>query len=218
METIDTSSKRGETVGRREILRQGLVAGGVGAMIAGLGATRSEAASAGAEESTLVLDCALLGDTLRMVIAPGSHPPSDHAGTVFVVEGLLYPAGTIGGDGFDPAAAPPIGTWFCRGWFIDSATRPQPGVLTTQEYLLGEITPKRLFPPDQLTSHGLEQTALPTFDPTQPGIRSVIGGTGRYAGASGEVIQRFVGHNTTKLGPAGVIGPAPSFRFDFQLR
>jgi hypothetical protein len=216
--TIHTSTNSGQAVGRREILRQGLVAGGVGAVIAGLGTAPANAASAGTGGSTLVLDCACLGDTLRMLVAPGSHPPSDHAGSLFVVEGLLYPAGTIGGDAFDPAGAPPIGRWFCRGWFVDSAARPQPGVLTTQEYLLEEITTKRLFPSDQLVSSGLEQTALPTFDPTQPAIRSVIGGTGRYAGASGVVTQHFIGHNTTTLGPAGVIGPAPNFRFEFQLR
>lgn len=210
-----------EAVERRELLRRGLVAGGLGAMVAGLSATHVGAAdvpSAGAEATTLVLDCACLGDTLRMLVAPGSHPPSDHAGSLFVVEGLIYPAGTIAGDGFNPAAVPAIGRWFCRGWFVDSASRPQPGVLTTQEYLLGEITPKRLFPPDQLVSSGLEQTALPTFDPAQPALRSVIGGTGRYAGASGVVIQHFAGHNTTSIGPAGVIGPAPNFRFEFQLR
>jgi hypothetical protein len=221
MQTVDTASKSDEAVGRRDVLKRGLVAGGLGAVIAGLGVTPVGAAGASlaaAEERTLVLDCACLGDTLRMLLAPGSHPPSDHAGSLFVVEGLIYPAGTIGGDGFDPAAALPIGRWFCRGWFVDSASRPQPGVLTTQEYVFGEITPKRLYPPDQLVSSGLEQTALPTFDPTQPAVRSVIGGTGRYAGASGMVIQHFAGHNTTTLGPAGVIGPAPNFRFEFQLR
>lgn len=208
---------------RRHLLKKGLVWGGAGAAAATLGATATATmgnlTAAHADQApSLIVDVACLGHTMQVIFAPGAHPPSDHAGSVFVIEGAIYPVGTIEGDGFDPSSIPAIGRWFCRGWLVDSAARPQPGALTTQEYLFGEITPQRLHPPDQLVSSGLEQTALPTADPTQPAIRSVIGGTGRYAGASGVVIQHANGHNTTKLGPAGVIGPAPNFRFEFQLR
>jgi hypothetical protein len=207
---------------RRHLLKKGLVWGGAGAAAATLGTTAATmgnlTAAHAAQAPSLVVDVACLGHTLQVIFAPGAHPPSDHAGSLFIVEGAIYPVGTIEGDGFDPSSTPAIGRWFCRGWFVDSSARPQPGVLTTQDYIFGEITPKRLYPPDQLVSSGLEQTALPTADATQPAIRSVIGGTGRYTGASGVVIQHANGHNTTKLGPAGVVGPAPNFRFEFQLR
>jgi hypothetical protein len=211
-----------EPLDRRDLLKKGLVWGGAGATAATLGttaaATIGNLAAAHADQArSLIVDVACLGHTLQVIFAPGAHPPSDHAGSLFVVEGAIYEAGTIDGDGFDPSSTPAVGRWFCRGWFVDSAARPQPGVITTQEYLFGEITPQRMYPPDQLVSSGLEQTALPTFDPIQQAIRSVIGGTGRYAGASGVVTQHYKGHNTTKLGPAGVVGPAPNFRFEFQL-
>jgi hypothetical protein len=38
-----------------------------------------------------------------------------------------------------------------------------------------------------------------------------------FAGASGVVTQRSLGHNTTML-IAGMREPAPNFRFEFELR
>jgi len=191
----------------------------VGAAVGGLGVSTLGATAAAAGGTTLTLNVAALGDTFRLMLAPGASPPDRHAGSVFVIEGWIYPAGTIpGGDGFEPGSATSIGRWFCRGWFLDTPARHQPALLTTQEYLLGEISPAHLFPPDQLVSSGLEQAVpIPGYDPTQPAIRSVIGGTGRYAGASGVVIQHSIGHNTTKL-IAGLREPAPNFRFEFELR
>jgi hypothetical protein len=75
-----------------------------------------------------------------------------------------------------------------------------------------------LFPADQITTSGLEQAPpLPGFDPNQTGVRAVIGGTGKYAGASGTVRQYFLGHNTTVIGPHGVMGHGFNLRFEFQL-
>ncbi len=54
-------------------------------------------------------------------------------------------------------------------------------------------------------------------DETQAAVRSVVGGTGRYTGARGVVLQHGNGTNVTALGPAGALGPAPNFRFEFQL-
>ena len=46
-------------------------------------------------------------------------------------------------------------------------------------------------------------------------VRSVIGGTGRYRRARGEVAQHLIGTNTTEL---NIIGePAPNLRFVFNL-
>lgn len=99
---------------------------------------------------------ACLGDTFRWVLAPGAHLRDDLRGSTFSVEGLIYPTGTVPRSGFTPTAKGSVGTWFCRGWFLIAPDRPAPHVMTTQEYILGEIRPDRLFPPDQLVSSGLE--------------------------------------------------------------
>ena len=74
-----------------------------------------------------------------------------------------------------------------------------------------------MFTLDQLASTGLEQAVAIPLDPNQPGIRSVIGGTGRYAGATGTVVQHFTGRNTSKIA-GGAMGTGANFRFQFQLR
>ncbi len=84
-------------------------------------------------------------------------------------------------------------------------------MLTTQHYLLGTIMPGRLSPRHTLSSYGLEgdNSGEALFD------RTVIGGTGRHAGARGWVRQSTIGTNTTTLNVEGV--PAPNFRFRFHL-
>lgn len=207
-----TTREPGGPLGRRELLRQGAIWGGTAAAAA-LGSTAVLASPATAGKGhTVAYDVACLGDTFRWIAAPGTTPPGDLRGSTFSVEGRIYPAGTIGGTGFDPAGAGALGTWFCRGWFLIAPGRPEPHVLSTQEYVLGEISPTQLFPPDTLTSSGMEGSA----DESQVAARAVIGGTGRYAGARGVVLQHGNGTNTTKLTTLGGI-PAPNFRFEFQL-
>lgn len=202
---------------RREILRRSLW-GGAGLAVASIGAL-GPAVRAGASTGPQVsrrsrgpvFDVACLGDTFRVTFAAGATSSGDLRGSTFSVEGALYPEGTISGTGFDPGAVAPTGHWLCRGWFLIHPGRPEPHVVTTQEYVLGRIGPDRLFPPDQLASSGMEGAE----DERQPAIRSVIGGTGRFAGATGEVVQHGLGTNTTTLATIGV--PAPNFRFVFDL-
>jgi hypothetical protein len=201
-----------EPLGRRELLRQGLVWGGSGVAAATLGSTAFASPAGAGRGHTLVYDVACLGDTFRWIAAPGTTPPGDLRGSTFSVEGRIYSAGTISGKGFDPSSARAIGTWFCRGWLIIAPGRPEPHVLSTQEYVFGDITSTRLFPPDTLTSSGLEGSA----DESQVPERAVIGGTGEYAGARGVVLQHGHGTNTTTLTTLGGI-PAPNFRFEFRL-
>jgi hypothetical protein len=171
------------------------------------------------ERADLVIDVACLGYTLRPNF-PGppyapvqSTPPADLGGTdsrgaSFIVEGLIYRGGTIKeATGFDPFSRRAIGHWFCRGWFVSHTERPLPHALTTQEFVLGMITPEQLSPPDTLVSSGLEGG---------PAVfhRAVIGGTGRYRHASGDQQERVIGTNTTLLLP-GLL--APTFRFSFRF-
>jgi hypothetical protein len=135
-------------------------------------------------------------------ICSASASPSGH-------ERHVYRAGTITeASGFDPFSAPAIGHWFCRGWFIAHLERPLPHVITTQEYLFDLITPEHLSPVNTLVSSGVEGGV-------ELAHRAVIGGTGRYRHARGDVRQLTIGTNTTELVP-GVLA-APPFRFFFRL-
>ena len=139
----------------------------------------------------------------------------DLRGASFSVEGDLYPGGTLPtGDGIDSSAVAPSGHWFCRGWFITNPGRPNPAVISTQEYLFGRISAAQPSPPDQLVSSGLEAGVPVT-------IRSLIGGAGRYRGVAGEVAQQTIGSNKTVFNGAGTPGPggnpAPNYRFYVTL-
>ena len=45
---------------------------------------------------------------------------------------------------------------------------------------------------------------------------ALVGGTGKYLGATGQLFERFIGTNTTKYPNTDDAGP--NFRFDFDLR
>jgi hypothetical protein len=109
-------------------------------------------------------------------------------GSFFVTEGRVFPVGTIEGDGadFDPGQRGHVGVWICRGthlvagseipaasWWVDSA----------QLFVLGRQAK------EQLTTEGLEGSGTVT--------RVVTGGTGNYAGWTGEQRQTFLGLNAT---------------------
>jgi hypothetical protein len=194
-----------------------------GSVIAALGALwlpdKARAAAVtpppGTEGATVVMDVALLGNTWTENFQGALDPKGgDWRGASFYVEGDLYPGGTIpAGDGWDSSSVAPMGHWFCRGWFITNPGRPAPAVISTQEYLFGRISSAIPSPPDQLVSSGLETGATTT--------RSVIGGTGRYRGVAGEVVQQQIGTNKTVFNGAGAPGPggspAPTLRFYVTL-
>lgn len=199
-------------VDRRALLKRTLAWGGAGSIAATVG--RVTPASAAPATSTASYDVACLGDTFRFILHPEANPAiNEFRGTTFSVEGAIYPLGTVTRTGFDPVSADQkrIGTWFCRGWMIIAPERPAPHVLTTQEYVLGQMREDQLFPRDTLTSSGLEGST----DEEQTPERAVIGGTGQFAGATGIVEQHGNGTNATSLHLLG--DPAPNFRFDFRL-
>jgi hypothetical protein len=121
-----------------------------------------------------------------------SHVPAGtepQRGSFFVTEGKIFPAGTIpvmGGDQFDPnAGAGSVGAWFCKGTFLVKGSvfdKTPMAVISDQMYLL---------PNDKqsIATTGTEGSA--------PTVRAVIGGTGAYAGYTGEQRQEFLGFNKT---------------------
>lgn len=197
--------------GRRRVVTS-LALGGAAVVggVAGAGAVGAAQSGGGFRRETLSLDVACLGHTWRDVVPRNPANDADFR-FPFMVEGWIYKAGTIPGDGFVPTATDAIGTWICRGWVLIDGSRPEPHVASVHEYLLGTISEEQLFPSDTLSSTGLEGTIT-----QQTAFRPVIGGTGQYMGATGQVSQRINGVNTTVLDD-GSGDPAPNFAFTYDL-
>ena len=205
----DESSRTDPRVSRRGLFR-GLAAGGIAV---GGGAVGALAFGGGSsyKKATLSLDVACLFNLWRE--GTKSNPADDgDFRAPFLVEGWIYPAGHIKGDGFIPTQDGSIGRWFCRGYSLGDSSRPEPHTSSHQDFYFGTITKERLFPPDMLSSVGLEGS----FDKSQICPRALVGGTGKYLGATGQLFERFIGTNTTKFPNTDDAGP--NFRFDFDLR
>ena len=125
-------------------------------------------------------------------------------GDTFIVEGPIYPGGTIpmGGTATSPSPFNPdqpgaIGKWVCRGTFHLNAAQigagGSPFVYSTQYFLFNDGT--------TLVSEGPEGGA--TF------LRAVIGGWNDGSGASGQHFEIPLGTNRTGLF---------NLRFQFQLK
>ena len=196
--------------GRRRMIA-GLALGGAAVVggVAGV-ATSAVAAPGGFRREQLTIDVACLGNKWRHSDPIMKQGPDDfRAG--FSVEGLMYPEGTVPPEGFVPTRDGAIGHWICRGWVIIDRDRGEPHATTVQEYMFDLMTPDELFPTTALTSSGIEGTVT-----SQRSTRSVIGGTGDYFGATGQVTQRHNGTNTTVFFD-GSNDPAWNFIFDFDL-
>lgn len=111
---------------RRDFLKKSILWGGAGLAGVGLatvpGPRRALASDGRARTKTF--DVACIGETLRIIWAPGAPESGDLRGSTFSVEGLIYKGGAIKGSGFDPSSAPSVGLWLCRGWFLIHPGRP----------------------------------------------------------------------------------------------
>ena len=174
--------------------------------VASAALSRAKRAAAG----NFAVDVAVIGTGLGIDLeAAIDAAHGDLRGASFFVEGMIYPAGTIpAGAGFNPASATAIGNWLCRGWMIFTPARPDPQMVTHQEFMLGVIGPSNLAPEDQITTSGIEASG-------GTWVRSVTGGTGRFRHARGEETQHVIGTNTTVLNKIG--GHAANFHFSFEL-
>lgn len=140
--------------------------------------------------------------------------PADHPdyGASFVVQGWIYPRGTLAehgvSSGLNPDGTPEfpdlvIGRWICQGWFIGADgifTETGPFVSTTQTYDFDLANPGS----KTLVSQGIE-----LIDLDVPFRRAITGGSGVFQKVRGDVTQTAVGTNATGLF---------NFTFDFQVK
>ena len=115
----------------------------------------------------------------------------------FVIQGYIYPAGTLGFDtgiNEDGTAEFPdqvIGLWTCSGWLLPIRETPSGALLgptTTQIYELDPDTTGD----NMIITTGFEGVSLGATT-----IRAIIGGTGEYSTLRGEQNQQVVGVNLT---------------------
>lgn len=132
---------------------------------------------------------------------------------------------------WDFKAAQPTGHWFNRGWvlingkrepYVDTkgtvveTARIEPHLLSEHTFVLERLSP-RVLSPEMLVTSGVENGNDPDADTI---VRAVVGGTGRFAHVSGQVVQTRIGRNTTALrsfAGAGVV-LSPNYRYEFELR
>lgn len=198
-------NEHGPNGGRRRLLA-GVALGGA-AVVGGVAGV-TVARGGGWQRRAMTMDVACLGHTWRQSMADNPSAPDDFR-MPFLVEGSIYPEGTVG-DGFVPTNDGIIGRWFCQGWLLVHADRPEPHVSSRQVYVFGPITEDEQFPVDTMASVGLEGTST-----DQTATRVLVGGTGRYLGATGQVLEVINGANTTVLDD-GTGDLAPNFTFEFD--
>jgi hypothetical protein len=143
--------------------------------------------------STIVFTIDVAEDFSQFV--PTKVRPEDtqpERGAFFVTEGRIFPAGTIpkGGtpeapNSFDPNGAGAIGTWFCRGThLVSGALFP----VTARAVHTGQLY---LMPNERksISTEGVEGAGAT--------VRPVTGGTGPFAGYTGEQRQELLGFNAS---------------------
>lgn len=173
----------------------------------------------------------------------------DVRGDTYQVEGALYPGGTIpvpsvlteGRRGGKPSVqyeinwdfkkAQPVGHWLSRGWVLINGNREpakdtrgtvvetartEPHLLSEHNYVFGRFGPDNLSP-EMLISSGVEDGNDVDKEVL---VRAITGGTGRFRFATGQVVERRHGRNTSTLRSFSNFpgAYAPNYRFEFELK
>ena len=156
-------------------------------------------------EKTLILEVAQDGRTFALnQVTPGATDVA--RGDVGVINGNIYPKGTIppGFDGtFDLDAVPGIGTWRC---LIAILAEPPLSGAVTYYFSLGET--EEGSEKSMLIVQGLNSHQGPA---SVPRILAIVGGTGEFSGATGEVREEVIGTNST--GATGF-----NLRYHFKIK
>jgi hypothetical protein len=136
--------------------------------------------------------------SMGLVLQPES--PGPNRGTPFIVDGKVFPGGTLdkGASIGDPNQQGSIGTWICKGIFTSDLGTDDVGFDTTQMFRFnGDV--------DAIWTEGLEAGLGKIGVITH---RTILGGTGRFRGAAGEVVQEALGTN---------VGGTPNIRLTFKI-
>lgn len=137
--------------------------------------------------------------------------------TVGIFNGNIYPTGTLrrGDDNFDPTSDGEIGTWRCHFTGLNDVAFPTGTENSLDFPLTGAVTYYFQF---KRTGYERRESMLMvmglnshTFDDGDNVSRvlAVVGGTGRFAGATGEVRETVLGRN---------VSGARNLRFRFKVR
>lgn len=150
-------------------------------------------------EKEFTMDVACNGSTLALNPADPVDPPLSR-GDVAVVTGRIFPEGTLppGVTTSDPNTAGGIGTWRCL--FASLAEPPITGAITYY-FALEENGQESMLMVQGLNSH--------IFPGSEPRTHAIVGGTGKYAGANGEVREEVLGTNGSQCF---------NLRFHFSLK
>ena len=187
--------------------RRAVLAGAVTTLLAvnsghAVGAPRDDS-----DFQTFVLDVAIDAHTLNLNVADPVDPANPRRGTTFIVNGKIFPGGTIPSNvtPFDPNMAGSIGEWVCRGVFLADFSQIHSGAAA----LAFDTTQMFLFTTDEnaLFTEGFEGNVGVTTH------RTVPGGTGRYRRVIGEVRQETIGVNRN-----GAADGLFDLRFTFKVR
>jgi hypothetical protein len=136
-------------------------------------------------KKNFILDVACNGSTLALNPADPTAPPFAR-GDLAVVTGAIYPEGTLpsGVTTFDPSAPGGIGAWRCL--FASLAEPPIIGAITYY-FALEEDGQESMLMVQGLNSH--------QWPGSVPRVHAIVGGTGKYDGATGEVREEVLGVN-----------------------
>jgi hypothetical protein len=136
---------------------------------------------------------------------PPGKPVGPNRGTTFIVNGKIFPGGTLpsGNAANDPAHSGSLGDWICRGILTSDLADQLSGAAkvgfdTTQMFVFGSDN-------RAIWTEGLEAALGAAGVETH---RIILGGTGEFGSASGEVLQESLGTNMTG---------APNIRLTFTL-
>jgi hypothetical protein len=128
-------------------------------------------------------------------------PVGPNRGSTFLVDGKIFSGGTLQkGIGVgDPNMAGSIGNFLCRGTFTSALGTEDIGFNTTQEFEFNGDA-------DAIWTEGLEGGLGKQGVVTH---RAILGGTGRFHGAQGEVLQEALGTNQSGT---------PNIRLTFHIQ
>ena len=140
---------------------------------------------AGPQDGMFVVDVAVDHETFAIIPSTGLvlHPQAlgPNRGTPFIVDGKIFPGDTLetGSGVGDPNQPGSIGSWMCRGTFTSTLATEDIGFDTVQMFQFGDG--------NNIWTEGLEG-GLGKIGVTTH--RTIVGGTGRFKGAEGEVTQK----------------------------